>query len=437
MTMFRGGRSVPEWNVTDAPEGRYTRRTDIVSGNPNLYLDVEDAWLYQIDNLPVTIEIIYLDQGTGSWSLHYDAAAAPDKWAATVHKTNSGEWRTLTFPLVDAYFGNRLSGGGDHPGSDFYVHSSGEDTYFHRLRVLRYDISPTPTSVPLPTLTPSPTPDTPEPMVTPTRLLLREGVGGYDGVEDTWIGGYCNRADEEPDDGVVPHGDQDRLSLRSSDEVDVCNALIKFDLRQVPSDAHILSAKLIFKTIDDGNGSRTYFNTYDLYKSWLESEATWYNARAGVAWDVAGADGANDHPELPLDVSVLTGPVGSSAWASAYITPLVQRWVQDPDTNYGVLLRSHGRRVGYELASSEHAEIGWRPVLEIYYYPDGSLPPTTTPSPTPVPTHTPTITPSPTLTPTFMPTATPTKPFVTVTPTPTSLTGSSYNHWLPLFLVER
>ncbi|HEY53092.1 MAG TPA: hypothetical protein G4N94_06510, partial [Caldilineae bacterium] len=127
-----GGRSVPDWEVTEAKEGRYTRRTDLSTGNPSLYFDVEDAWLYENAGSPVTIEVIYLDQGSGSWALYYDAGDDADKLAGTIQKQNSGQWLTRTFDLNDAYFGNRLPGGGEHPGSDFYVRSAGDDTYFHR-----------------------------------------------------------------------------------------------------------------------------------------------------------------------------------------------------------------------------------------------------------------------------------------------------------------
>jgi len=98
-----GGRSVPDWEVTAAKEGRYTRRTSLATGNPSLYFDVDDAWLHQNANAAVTIEIIYLDRGTGSWSLHYDANANADALAGTVQKQDSGQWLTKTFELDDAY----------------------------------------------------------------------------------------------------------------------------------------------------------------------------------------------------------------------------------------------------------------------------------------------------------------------------------------------
>ena len=405
-----GGRSVPDWEVTEAKEGRYTRRTDLATGNTSLYFDVEDAWLYQNAGSSVTLEIIYLDQGVGSWSLHYDAIDSLDKLAGTIQKQNSGQWLTQTFDLNDAYFGNRLPGGGERAGSDFYVRSNGDDTYFHRFRVFNPDIVPTPTPPPVPTLTPSPTPspNDPTPTPAPSYLLLRDGVDGYDGTEDTWIGQWCNRdEDDNPDDGLTPHGNDDYLGLRAKDETDICNALIKFDLQHLPADTHIVQAKLIFRPIAQSNTARTYVNVHDLYTDWTEQDATWYLARPGVHWDVPGADGPGDHPEIPYDTTVVTGPVGLT-WSGSYITPLVQRWLQNPTTNRGVLLRTFSSPVGYEIASSEYGDLKYRPALEILYYPGGSVPPTATPTATPTTTPSPTLTPTPTATPTSTPTVTPT-----------------------------
>ncbi len=411
-----GGRSVPLWNVTTAAEGRYTRRTDRLSGNPNLYFDVEDTWLVAGASPEVQIEVVYLDKGTDTWSLYYDALDAPEKLAGTIHKTDSGAWRTYTFSLRDAYFGNRLPGGGDHPGSDFYLASNDFDDTFHRVRVFRNDIPPTPTPPPIPILSPTPVPPNPN---TPLKLRLREGVDGYYGVEDTWIGAYCINP---PDNGTVPHGDLPTLGLRASSTtedgpafVDVCNILLKFDVSRIPAGSQIVDAKLIVKGVAQSNAARLYFNVFDSIRPWSEAQATWYQAYNGAPWGQPGADSLDDHPALPTDTGVLSGPVDVWGWGSARITPLVQRWINDPGSNHGMILRPYGNRVGWDLASSEYEVVRYRPALEISYYPPGGIP---TATPTPSPTPTPTMTPTPTATPSPTPTPTP-----TITPSPTPATG--------------
>ncbi len=57
------------------------------------------------------VEILYYDQGEGSFYMTYDATNGP--WASsgiTVDLTDSREWRVVTGFLTDAYFGNRCNG---------------------------------------------------------------------------------------------------------------------------------------------------------------------------------------------------------------------------------------------------------------------------------------------------------------------------------------
>ncbi len=389
-----GGETVPEWRVTDAAEGRYTRRTNIQAGNPNMYFDVDNAWMYRNQDATVTIEVVYLDQGRDSWSLYYDARDDANKLAGTVHKTDTGQWLTQTFTLDDAFFSDRLPGGGDHPGSDFYLASNDFDDYFHRVRVFRDDVAPTPT--PPPPITPTPTatpgPGDPTPTPEPDYRLLREGYQGYSGVDDTWIGTWC--ANNGENGGDRNHGDEDILAVRANGDPpfeSICNALVRFDMSSIPPGSKIIEAKLIVKGVRQSNIARLYINAFDLRRLWYEDQATWFDARAGRPWDKPGAEGSGDHPAIPWDMGYLAGPTENPhlGWATARITGLVQRWVDHPETNYGVVLRPFGNRVEYWLASSEYATELYRPQLQILYYPPDGIPLTPTPTVTPPPTPTP------------------------------------------------
>jgi hypothetical protein len=63
------------------------------------------------------IEIEYLDEGTDTFNIQYDAiSGGPEgdgrfKDTGAVVKTDSGEFKTAVFPLCDAYFANRVNGG--------------------------------------------------------------------------------------------------------------------------------------------------------------------------------------------------------------------------------------------------------------------------------------------------------------------------------------
>ena len=390
-----GGKTVPEWHVTAAKEGRYTRRTDRKSGNINMYFDIDNAWMYRNQDATVTIEVIYLDKGRDTWSLYYDATDDAEKLAGTVRKTDTGQWLTQTFTLSDAFFSDRLPGGGDHPGSDFYLASNDFDDTFHRVRVFRDDIAPTPTPPPIitPTPTPTPGPNDPTPTPEPIEITLREGYQGYTGTDDTWIGTWC--AGNSETDGDRNHGAEQTLAVRVNNSIpnqSICNALIRFDVSRIPQGSKIVEAKLVLKGVQSGDVARININAFDLYRSWDEYQATWFHARNGVTWDQPGADGPGDHPHLPIDKGFLVGNAQSehSAWAGIYLTPLVQRWVSQPNTNFGVMLRPFfHKNIEWLIAASEYPVEHYRPKLEIRYYPPDGIPPTPTPTVTPMPTATP------------------------------------------------
>ena len=161
-----GGKTVPLWNIGTAPEGRYTRRTDQASGNPYMFLNVDDGYINGGTN-HVTITVTYFDQGTDTWELQYDSTTSSTKSAGVVSKTNSGTWKKRTFDIADARFANRQPGGGKYSGSDFRIWSRGDgDELIHYVQVISQDrVFPTPTS----TWTPWPSPThTPRPNTTPT-----------------------------------------------------------------------------------------------------------------------------------------------------------------------------------------------------------------------------------------------------------------------------
>jgi len=46
----------------------------------------------------------------------------------------------------------------------------------------------------------------------------------------------------------------------------------------------------------------------------------------------------------------------------------VAAWAQDPEANYGIVLKAEGPvQVRYSFASSEHGTLTWRPSLSITY----------------------------------------------------------------------
>ena len=81
--------------------------------------DVDDSFTF-LEKRSFEVQVEYLDQGEGTFSLEYDSwdpkldpAARAIKSAGERPFTGSGDWRTETFDLPDARFGNSQAGGAD------------------------------------------------------------------------------------------------------------------------------------------------------------------------------------------------------------------------------------------------------------------------------------------------------------------------------------
>jgi hypothetical protein len=102
--------------------GRFGRGFDVANNKKALYFDVDDAFLSNTalnGKYSVTIEITYLDKGTGGWQLFYDATSNSDKSSITVSCKNTNQWKKATVTLKDAYFGNKGKN-----ASDFSIRST-------------------------------------------------------------------------------------------------------------------------------------------------------------------------------------------------------------------------------------------------------------------------------------------------------------------------
>jgi hypothetical protein len=132
------GTSQGLWRVgpRDQPYGRFARRFDHASGKDRMAFDIDDRFFFDQPlkgAYPVTIRVIYFDQGSGQWAISYDAIDNPDKIAVTVTKTNSGRWKEQTVTISDGYFGNR---GPNHTDLAL-VNLDSEDDTFHMIELTR------------------------------------------------------------------------------------------------------------------------------------------------------------------------------------------------------------------------------------------------------------------------------------------------------------
>lgn len=81
--------------------------------NGYLYFGVTNDLVPGGSAYTATIDVDYFDQGTGTWNVQYDSTGEPYQGSASVTNTNTGTWKTATFTLPDAGFGNRENAGAD------------------------------------------------------------------------------------------------------------------------------------------------------------------------------------------------------------------------------------------------------------------------------------------------------------------------------------
>jgi pimeloyl-ACP methyl ester carboxylesterase len=201
----------------------------------------------------------------------------------------------------------------------------------------------------------------------------------------------------------------------------VHSPLIKFDLTGIPQEARILSAavRLYVYRVRGEPPENLPVYAYRVNKEWVDREASWDQAQNGEGWAQPGCNGIpGDRDEEASGTHVIEG---TDTWSSFDVTTASQGWLDDPESNQGVIVKcdSYLGWGWYELASAEHENASWHPELVVVYE-------HLTPTPTPTTTASPTRTPAWTLTPTASPT-------LGETPTaPPTLTG--YRVHLPVVL---
>jgi len=162
--------------LPNTKESWVTRRTDQDSGNPYMYFNIDDNYLFDVaPGTPVTITVTYLNDAGDTWSLEYDSqegrkAAIPVGGTQAFVQNDDpppaglggGTWAQAVFVLTDARFANGLSG-----GNDLRLFANGDgDNWFHMVYVTKgpAPVTPTPTPWPSPTATVTLTPtNTPTP----------------------------------------------------------------------------------------------------------------------------------------------------------------------------------------------------------------------------------------------------------------------------------
>lgn len=122
------------WRVgpEDQPYGRFARGFDAKNDMTEMFFALDKNFFKgNISQQNVAVRIIYLDKGTGSWSLNYWDGSGK-KEAYKVSCTNSGNWVTKTVTL-NAVFAQKL----EHNCDVSIKYLSGDNTVFNSIEILR------------------------------------------------------------------------------------------------------------------------------------------------------------------------------------------------------------------------------------------------------------------------------------------------------------
>ncbi len=380
---------------------------------PVFNLDIDDDFLYNGSN-EVDIVVTYFDHDQGGdWALYYDSVSG-EKLAGRVTITGSGQWKTKVFRVTDARFANGLpvfSKKSRASGFDLRLDREDEiNDIFSMVQVVpigeRPPLAPSPTPVVSPTATATPAP-TPTPSGEGLTIRLQQGMNGYEGVLDTYLSAW------HPD---TVYNKKTVLAVRINN---IMSSLIKFDLKQIPPGSKVLKATLHLTRVDPRDPT-VRLNIYALRRNW-DASATYNRATKKVAWQKPGATGQKDADPEPLNDAEVVVPPGGVA--DFDIAAIVQKWVNNPALNKGVIIRGKSKvNKQYSFGSSD-TSASLRPYLEIRYIPPTPQPtatPTATPTSTTTPTPTSTSTPPPAPTATAPPTTTPTATAGVTTQPPTA-----------------
>ena len=148
--------------------------------------------------------------------------------------------------------------------------------------------------------------------------------------------------------------------------------LLRWDLGGIAPGTRINSASV---TLSVTNSSPETYQAYALKRAWVESEVNWNRYAAGKPWGVAGAKGSLDR-EATAAGTVTPSATGERTFALP--TAMVQRWVDDPSTNYGIIIANATNPDEFEFYSRESATGSQSPRLNVSFEGVDSAAPETT-----------------------------------------------------------
>ncbi len=199
--------------------------------------------------------------------------------------------------------------------------------------------------------TPAPVPQT------PSEIAFQNGLYpsvSYAGMTDTKI---------SSSNKTKNYGNEKTIDIDGDPDI---AALLRWDVSTIPADSIVTSVYIDFYV---SNSTKQDFEVFTLNRPWDEMSATWNNAMANTPWSTAGATGAADRNGTILGQFAPAKTGIQRLTLNAAGIAAVQAWINDPSSNFGIILQDYAASDGIDIATSENSTVSRRPKLVINYQP--------------------------------------------------------------------
>lgn len=197
----------------------------------------------------------------------------------------------------------------------------------------------------------------------PVTISFQDGAsptGSYQGTRDTKL-----------DSGAKTSNFGTTATYKADGSPDIGD-LFDWDISAIPTSGIVDSATI---QLNATSASSKSFPLYVMNRAWDELAATWNQASSGNPWSVAGASGAADHGSTAIgQITPTKKGLAQIVLNQAGIAAL-QAWVNNPSSNFGVILQNYAITDGFQITTSETSTVSQRPKLTITYHVPANLTP--------------------------------------------------------------
>ena len=143
------------------------------------------------------------------------------------------------------------------------------------------------------------------------------------------------------------------------------SSLLRWDLSEIAPGTAATSAAITINVTETPTG---VYDLYEVQRPWTEDEATWNQSSAGNDWETPGAKGAGDRGSVVLGTFDVGVPGAHVVDFNDDGVGLVQRWIDTPQSNHGmILVPAVATSGGMEFESREALNLAGRPSLSLTF----------------------------------------------------------------------